>query len=584
MPPVPRQQRQFRQACDNCRVRKTRCDRTTPCSMCAGQSITCRYNDVLDRKGRKHGRGRLISQLREAMREQSTHDHDHDSTHHDQSQSFTGIIMPNSPTGRPEPQESVPGFDAADSQFCADLPPPNILPSVAADTPNEISQHGGRLLPTTLLAHIHVFLKHLFPIMPIVNAEELLRDGNRPESLSAPRYVSIAALCAATHIQLKLDGVESVAEVENPTATDTIARFTDEFILSCALKAREQYDIIEDSGIDSLLSSFFLFAAYGNLDKQKHAWFYLSQCLSQSNALGLHNESTYSGLDPVDAEMRRRIFWILFVTERTYALQHAKPAILRSSIQKPQIFSSECPAIIYGLVNHICLFETLPNDLYNFVFSNSSYHPEQPTLAASISGALCDVKLSKSVVESQHLDTLVTREWLKISMWKLSLGWRPNSFPTSGPLLPFILPFSAGKLTMEALASVNESSRDACGIAMEQKLFDIGVCVADTALAASGSSMPVVCDNFSVGPIDLLSALLKSLANIRGAQSHLFNVLLKRSDPVLRFLSPRLLVEWPKNFESSISPGTMYSDQLGPQGTNDNYVDDINYSSELTCI
>lgn len=248
------------------------------------------------------------------MREQSTLDHD--PTRHDQSQSFTGIIIPNSPTGGPESQEWVPGFDAANSQFCADLPPPNIPPSVMADSPHEISQHGGRLLSTALLAHIHVFLKHLFPIMPVVSAEELLRDGNRPESLSAPRYAFITALCAATHIQLKLDGVESVADMQYPTATDMMAEFTEEFILSCALMAREQYDIIEDSGIDSLLSSFFLFAAYGNLDKHKHAWFYLSQCLSQSNALGLHSESTYLGLDPVDAEMRRRIFWILFVTER----------------------------------------------------------------------------------------------------------------------------------------------------------------------------------------------------------------------------------------------------------------------------
>lgn len=147
-------------------------------------------------------------------------------------------------------------------------------------------------------------------------------------------------------------------------------------------------------------------------------------------------------------------------------MQHGKPVILRSSIQKPQIFGSESPAIIYGFLNHVSLFETLPNDLYNWVFSKSSYHPEQPTLAASVNCALCDAEPSQSVVESQNLDTLVTREWLKVSMWKLSLGWRAGSFPTSGPLLPFFLPFSAGKSTMEALASVDESSRDACGIAM----------------------------------------------------------------------------------------------------------------------
>ena len=32
--------------------------------------------------------------------------------------------------------------------------------------------------------------------------------------------------------------------------------------------------------------------------------------------LGLHRESTYSELSAEDAEEKRRIFWLLFVTER----------------------------------------------------------------------------------------------------------------------------------------------------------------------------------------------------------------------------------------------------------------------------
>ncbi|KAG4433373.1 hypothetical protein IFR05_011133 [Cadophora sp. M221] len=552
--------------------------------MCAGLDITCRYHDVLDRKGRKSGRGPVISQLRAAMKESSRHDRNGSTF---QGQWFSDSMIPKSPQGSLVSQEWATSFDTADPQ--AAMNGASILSYTAAHSPYEITQHSGRLLPTALLAHIHVFLKHLFPIMPVVTAEELLRDGSRPESLSAPRYASITALCAATHIQLKLDGAGSMAGVQNhPTVTEMMSLFTEEFILSCALKAREEYDIIEDPGIDSLLSSFFLFAAYGNLDKHKHAWFYLSQCLAQSIALGLHNESAYLGLDPVDAELKRRIFWILFVTERTYALQHAKPAILRSSIRKPQIFGSDCPTIIHGLINHISLFEMLPNDLYNWAFTNSSspLHPEQAPLAASVGYTLCDAKPSQSMVASQHLDTLVTQEWLKVSMWKLSLGWRPNSSPSSGPLLPFLLPLSAGKLAMKALASVDESSRDACGIAMEQKLFDIGICVADTALAAStSSSTPVVCDGFAVGPMDLLGALLKSLANIRGARSHLFTVLLKRSDPVMGFSAPRLLEEGPRSFKYSLPETTRYSLPLGVQGINNNDVDgndvDANCCSEL---
>lgn len=60
----------------------------------------------------------------------------------------------------------------------------------------------------------------------------------------------------------------------------------------------------------------FLFAAYGNLDRQDQAWFYLSQATSLALTLGLHREATYSTFGEEEAEERRRVFWLLFVTER----------------------------------------------------------------------------------------------------------------------------------------------------------------------------------------------------------------------------------------------------------------------------
>lgn len=89
-----------------------------------------------------------------------------------------------------------------------------------------------------------------------------------------------------------------------------------EELLAEAVRARKDCDPVDEMSIESLLTSFFLFAAYGNLDKQDHAWFYLCQATSMVFTLGLHRESTYSELSAEDAEEKRRIFWLLFVTER----------------------------------------------------------------------------------------------------------------------------------------------------------------------------------------------------------------------------------------------------------------------------
>ena len=74
--------------------------------------------------------------------------------------------------------------------------------------------------------------------------------------------------------------------------------------------------MVDEINMENLLTSFFLFAAYGNLDRQDQAWFYLCQTTSMVFTLGLQRESTYSKLSVEEAEEKRRVFWLLFVTER----------------------------------------------------------------------------------------------------------------------------------------------------------------------------------------------------------------------------------------------------------------------------
>lgn len=173
----------------------------------------------------------------------------------------------------------------------------------------------GRLSAMVILVHINVYLKYLYPIIPVVNPENILNDSQQPEQLTAERYSFITALCAATHIQLQLDAMidpsSSSAYYDSSLALSGIE------ILTEATNARNECNnICEQVTLESLLTSFFLFAAYGNLDRQNEAWFYLSQATSMALTLGLHREATYSAFGEDEAEERRRVFWLLFVTER----------------------------------------------------------------------------------------------------------------------------------------------------------------------------------------------------------------------------------------------------------------------------
>ncbi len=153
--------------------------------------------------------------------------------------------------------------------------------------------------------------------MPVVRKEELQQDCHYPERVTPQRYAFLAALCAATHIQLKLDGVTETSHLQaGVDGNSGNSVMSGEELLAEAVRARKDCDPIEDMDIESLLTSFFLFASYGNLDRQDHAWFYLCQATSMIFSLGLHRESTYSELDIEEAEQKRRVFWLLFITER----------------------------------------------------------------------------------------------------------------------------------------------------------------------------------------------------------------------------------------------------------------------------
>jgi hypothetical protein len=154
-------------------------------------------------------------------------------------------------------------------------------------------------------------MKYLYPIMPVIRPDQIIDDCNHPETLSPQRYAFIAALCAATHFQLNLDG-----QSDAQAATLGCCVMAGEEVLGEAIAARKEFDMFVNPNLDTLLTSFFLFASYGHLDHQDHAYFYLSQCTAIVHTLGLHRESTYSLFEPADAEERRRVFWLLFITER----------------------------------------------------------------------------------------------------------------------------------------------------------------------------------------------------------------------------------------------------------------------------
>ncbi|KAK2753704.1 hypothetical protein FQN55_000067 [Onygenales sp. PD_40] len=514
----------MKQVCDNCRRRKLKCNRQHQCDRCRSALLVCSYTDVLQRKGPKF-------------------------------RTFYPRSSVSSPGGDSPCASSfpTPPHSAFSGEFDAPLPPllgpPFYLPAPLLqpeDSSWEVSS-GPRLFPTRLsslviLAHVNVYLKYLFPIMPVFKPDQVLADSADPECLSPQRYAFLAALCAATHIQLKLDGPGSHYDSdEEPMLPDDGTFISGEALLSEALRARADYDFVDSPSLDSLLTSFYLFASYGNLDKQDHAWYYLCQALCMAHTLGLHRESSYSHFGSGEAEERRRVFWLLFVTERAYALQQTKPVMLRSSIRKPEVFNGDDPILAYGFLNLINLFEKLTPSLYDWMISDLGDEAAGQALTSSI---LCDLSTPISlegVIETQQVDILITQQWLRSAMCMLPVNGSLKELPYNQhiPPSPPNVPITVGKSTMEILGAVSQAAIDSHGIGMEQKLFNVGTCVGEVTRSMSPSTAARIASSAADGK-EVLWGILSALSRIRGSQSHLFPLLLERTADVLSLESPAI--------------------------------------------
>ncbi|KAF5969609.1 transcription activator amyR [Fusarium coicis] len=526
------------QVCDNCRFRKVKCDRGLPCKNCHTGDLRCQYRHSIRRKGPKQGQGRRQTQLRQGL-----------GIDEYQFQILTSEAPPGSTSNANSRQD--PSTDQPDAQSFSS-PPTNIdsapqpEPEPESDSttpPNDATINPGDLckrMSLSLVAHIRLFQRFLYPIMPVVD-DDVLADAARLDGIPPSRYALILAICAATRMQLRLD--KRIDNCENDLNAQIPAepRLTGDMLVNLAETSLRQYSVIDDTTLDSVLVSFFLFASYGNLNDPRHAWFYLNQSITLAQSLDLTKESGYYGLPAEQREKRRRVFWLLFVTERTFALQHRRSVMLRSTVNKPQIVDSNCPVVMHDFINHIRLFESLPYSLYEWQPEGDDQRFDDLKLVNTINEKLCSVQADQSIIESQRFDTLITQQWLRVSMWRIAFGQNPSSASGFGLLLPPSLPMDAGKIIMSALGSVGTKSKDCHGIGMEQKLFDVGVSLADTAQLPGWTYSAL--EN---GPRDLLSVVIHALSAVRGAQSHLLPNLLKHSETLFALADPsaHLDLQW----------------------------------------
>lgn len=533
---------QLKRACDLCNIRKVKCDRGNPCARCVGAG----YNCTALRQHRKSGpRSLRQSKVKILKQQQQQHQQEQYQHGHQQSspadsldgsiwpaetQSSHSSSQPSSPTLSIPPSTSLNLFhseQACFSNFILPVPPWDL----------------GRIPLPRLRAVLLLYHEKLYGIWPLVRVDDLLlrleTEINDPQP-----YALATALCGATLSYL--DGDCSIYQIsEEPLLAESF--------VAESRRVRASFDYMDPVGLDAILTSYFLHMHYGRQpSRTTMAAFYIREAITFAQLLGLHNESTYTcpPWKPREQAVMRRLYFLLFMTERYLCIQQGLPTVL-DSIDLPSVLEADeqYPELIKGFLNLVTLFSTPGKSFFGMWTTNSSSRhiskdqllliqraiqaslpfPDMNTLGRRNSNV--ETSLSNPALGShiQLVDIVVSQHWLRSLTWKLSVlsGYvSPNSGSTGA--LSVTYPLEIAVDTLRGIQKFPTQAFEAHGPGMEAKMCEIAAALADSinCSPAGDNSADRYCKD--IGAKTVLKALTDRIFETQTMSSHLRDSLTKK--------------------------------------------------------
>ena len=149
--------------------------------------------------------------------------------------------------------------------------------------------------------------------MPILHKEQvrqIVSDIDR----SVEAYCLMCSLSAFMLIQPGVD-LKTNNTVEGPTKTvrnNELGRL----LLDETLRIRKSHEYIENPTINTIITSFFIFGCCFGLNKHNTGWLHLREATALAQLVGMQEEQHYMTSNFTESSRERRLFWLLFVTER----------------------------------------------------------------------------------------------------------------------------------------------------------------------------------------------------------------------------------------------------------------------------
>ncbi|KAM7185097.1 Major facilitator superfamily domain containing protein [Rhypophila sp. PSN 637] len=448
------------------------------------------------------------------------------------------------------------GLLPASSSLADHQPPPQ-----PASAPSNHNRPQPEISIESLVLRLCIYRVRLFPVWPIVAVEEVIAALHR-DAHDVETFALAVAVGAATMAQLKLE------------------RFRDGGVddgLTAQLLESECQRIGRTHGLDSgaatlnkVRTSFFLHIYHENQEPGgTRSLLYMREAITLAQIMGLHRAASYLGLDAAEDRLRRRIIWLLFVTERGVSMLHRLPLVLTSTDRLPPLDVSSSddeahvlPAFkklvnLFWIFDQSRAFEILQDTADQASNGTASFFNQEVLNALKRQLQDAPLEMENGSSDIQKADICVTRQWMQVLIWRATLGsWRDSTSESSQASAVVTAPIHIAQEFLDFISQLPNAALEAHGPAIEFKVYEIASAVADAVTGPLGGHPQTAALGLVNGrTASILVKLQRILATTRGGNSNLLNQLAAR---IAHLKAPALpapeFVSAPQVTEMQIAP------------------------------
>ncbi|KAL2801797.1 fungal-specific transcription factor domain-containing protein [Aspergillus granulosus] len=351
----------------------------------------------------------------------------------------------------------------------------------------DVSVAGPERLATNAIASLlYIYHVRMYPVWPVIHVDSLVASLQRDSEGTDHETRALAtAVAAATMAQLRLG--------KNCVSNRSIT--ADVFASEC-LQARQSPEYRSIVNLNTVRTAFFLHVFYENQQPGgSESTLYLREAISLAQMMFLHREASYTELSYDEQQIRRRVLWLLFITERGVCILHKLPVVLKTDTAMPDVDAHDEPQVLPAFLKLLALFRLFEQaKMFDIIEDTHLGYSEALRSARVTESTVYDILQDKfrdgssaldQICDVQRADLCVTRHWMRILTWKALFGQSLRGSPSLQWSVSPAFPLLVARDLVNAVSRLPRTALQAHGFGMQLKLYEIANSLADAVTSIS---------------------------------------------------------------------------------------------------